>query len=184
MKNRFTWFLYLVVIALAAEVVFLVIQNRRLQAQIVLMRNYHPPETLKVGDKVVSVNLRSLDGTLETLSYGAGMPTRLLYVFNTRCPTCQYTLPIWKNLAAEMPASVQVLAVTSDSLEATIKYQQRHALNYPVFVAADMLFKRNYKIPYVPQTMLLDSSGTVQGIWSGVLQDSQIVQIREIVQQR
>lgn len=184
MKNRFTWFLYLVVIALAAEVVFLVIQNRRLQAQIVLLRNFRPPETLKVGDKVVPINVRSLDGNMKTLSYGSSSPTRRLYVFNTRCPSCQYTLPIWKNLAAEMPASVQVLAVTSDSLEATIKYQQRHALNYPVFVAADTLFKRSYKIPYVPQTMLLDGNGTVQGIWSGVLQDSQIVRIREIVQNR
>jgi hypothetical protein len=133
MKSRFTWFLYLVVIALAAEVVFLVIQNRRLQAQIVAWRNYRPLETLHEGDRVEAINLRSLTGTDEKLAYGSGMRNRLLFVFSTRCQACQNTAPIWKNLAAELSGTIEVLAVTSDSLTAIEKYQRANALNYPVF---------------------------------------------------
>jgi len=177
--GRFTLLLYLAVIALAVEVVFLVIQNRRLQGQIVALMRYRQPETLKKGDRVPSVALLSVSGRLEKLSYGAGVPYRLLYAFNTRCPACQNTLQAWKQLAAEVQASIQIIGVANDSLTATVKYQREHSLNYPVFVAADTLFKKQYKISFVPQTILLDSSGTVQGIWTGVLQDSQLVRIRE-----
>jgi len=175
--GRFTLLLYLAVIALAVEVVFLVIQNRRLRGRIAAL--YRQRETLKEGEKVPAVDLLSLSGTLEKVSYGAGMPHRLLYVFNTRCPACQNTLQAWKQLAAEVQASIQIIGVANDSLTATVKYQREHSLNYPVFVAADTLFKKQYKISFVPQTILLDSSGTVQGIWTGVLQDSQLVRIRE-----
>jgi peroxiredoxin len=172
---------YLALIALAAEVVFLVIQNRRLQAQIVALTR--SPETLKKGEKVESVNLVSISGAKEELSFGADAPHRLLYVFNTRCPACQKTLPVWKQLAAEMPTLIQVMGIANDSLSAITNYQKEHALNYPIFVVADTLFKSKYKISLVPQTMLLDGSGTVLDLWSGVLQDSRLVEIRKTINQ-
>jgi len=111
--GRLNLLLYLALIALAAEVVFLVMQNRQLQARIMALTT--PPATLKKGEKVAFVNLLSLSGTPEKLAFGAGMPSRLLFIFNTRCPACQKTLPIWQQLVTEMPVSVKIMGIANDS---------------------------------------------------------------------
>jgi peroxiredoxin len=179
---RMNLLLYFVVFALAAEVVFLVVQNRRLQAQIIASRTQLPPVMIKKGEQVEPVDILSFSGAKEKLSFGASKPNRLIYVFNTRCPVCQFTQPKWKQLYEETSALISVMAVSSsDSLTAMAKYQQSNEIDFPMFVAADSLFRSTFKITFVPQTILLDSSGVVLGQWAGALQDSHMKEIREII---
>jgi peroxiredoxin len=179
--DRFKWFLYLALLALAFEVVFLVLQNQQLQARIVRLTNQQQPETLKPGEKVAGIELLSTSGINEQLSFGGKAPSRLLYIFKTSCPACSATLPIWKQLALEAQASVHVMGLSSESLSEITEYQNANEIAYPVFAVTDTSFKRQYKIAFVPQTILVDGDGTVLGLWSGALQEPQLAAIREIM---
>lgn len=179
--DRFKWFLYFALLGLAFEVVFLILQNQQLQARIVRLANQQQPETLKPGEKAAGIALLTYSGVNEQLSFGNGAPSRLLYIFKTNCPACRATLPFWKQLAAEVRVPVEVMGLSSEPLLAIAEYQNTNALTYPVFAVNDTSFKRQYKIAFVPQTILVDGDGTVLGLWSGVLQEPQLAAIREIM---
>lgn len=179
--DRFKWFLYLALLGLAFEVVFLVLQNQQLQARIVRLANQQQPETLKSGEKAASITLLTYSGVNEQLSFGSGAPSRLLYIFKTSCPACSATLPIWKQLAAEAQRRVQVMGLSSESLAAITEYQNANKISYPVFAVTDTSFKRQYKIAFVPQTILVDGEGIILGLWSGALQEPQLAAIHEIM---
>lgn len=179
--DRFKWFLYLALLALAFEVVFLVMQNQQLQARIVRLANQQQPETLKPGEKAANIALLTTAGINEQLTFGGNAPYRLLYIFKTSCPACSATLPIWKQLAAEVPSTVQMMGLANEPLSTITEYQTANGISYPVFAVADTSFKRQYKIAFVPQTILVGGDGTVLGLWSGALQEPQLAAIREII---
>lgn len=139
--GRWNLFLYLLLVALAAEVVFLVIQNRNLRARILNLTAQQLPQTLKIGEKVARVGLLSTSGANTQLDFGAGMPNRLIYVFKTSCPACQATLPIWKKLVTAAPISMQIMGIANESVAMITAYQKVNEINYPLFATADTSFK-------------------------------------------
>lgn len=181
-SSRLNLLLYLALVALSAEIFFLILQNRRLRAEVqsVSKQARLQEETLEEGEKVNQVELKNLGGSSEKLSFGVAVSKRLLFIFNTRCPTCQLLLPTWKELADELKEHVEILGITYDSLAVTIPYANTNAIAYPIFVAADTSFRRMYKIHFVPQTILLDGEGTVLGHWPGTLSDNNLSMIRRI----
>src|SRR6266550_82146 len=88
---------------------------------------------------------------------------QVLLVFNTTCPFCLATIPVWKRLADSLGrlGSVQVLAISLDPDDSTEHYVAVHALRYPVLTFPQRKLKRLYRAVAVPQTVVLDWGGTV-----------------------
>jgi peroxiredoxin len=98
--------------------------------------------------------------------------SQILYVFNTSCPYCRAIIPIWEQIAdslKRLKRPVQVLAISLDSADTTRRYVAEHALPYPVLTFPQAKLKRLFRAGTVPQTVVLDSRGTVLYARTGTL---------------
>jgi peroxiredoxin len=99
-------------------------------------------------------------------------PAQVLFVFDTKCPYCRQTIPVWKRIAdslGRLPRPPQVLGVSLDSLEVTEMYAKEHALPYPVVRFPLRKLARLYRATTIPVTMVLDYQGTVVFAHTGLL---------------
>ncbi|MBI3365082.1 MAG: TlpA family protein disulfide reductase [Ignavibacteriae bacterium] len=186
MKKRTNWMQlasFALIVLLTTEIVLLIIQNRELKATI---KSYAagPREPLKAGDKVESVKVQTLDGSTTDLQYTDPGQKYLLLVFSTTCPHCAKTLPLWNSLVEEAKdkPGLNVMGISSESLEILKPYvADKKPGFYVVSVADDTSFSRRYKIPGVPETILVKGDGTVIKAWVGELQPGQVEEIQNLL---
>lgn len=75
-KSKFLMILLCVIlIGFGAEIVFLVIQNKKLQWQISQILKDYKPHSLQLGEQVNPIELISASGKTKTLRYGDNEPT-------------------------------------------------------------------------------------------------------------
>jgi peroxiredoxin len=170
--------LFLLLFGFAFEVVVLSAHTRRQkQALLQLVEDRGLGEgrrPLAVGDAVPALRLASPEGPEQVLRFGAGEPKRLLLVFNTRCPACAESVEGWNRLARASGAGFQVLAVTEDPADAILDYARRMGLDYPAFRLLESTYREALLVSFVPHSILLDSAGTVLGVWPGPLREEQL----------
>ena len=96
---------------------------------------------------------------------------QLLLFFTTTCQYCRASLPAWKELGQifEDDPSVEVVAISLDSVRATRDYAIKHALSSPVITFPDRKYNRLYRARSVPQIVLLEADGQVSYARRGVL---------------
>ncbi len=96
---------------------------------------------------------------------------QVLFVFNTTCPFCRATVPVWQRMADSLGrlGDVHVLAIFLDPLDSTEHYVATHAVRYQVVTFPQRKLKRLYRAVAVPQTVVLDWKGTVLYAKTGVL---------------
>ena len=96
---------------------------------------------------------------------------QVLFVFNTRCPFCLATIPVWEQLADSLGrlAGVEVLAISLDPADTTRQYVAQQGLRNPVLMFPKLKLKRLYRAVAVPQTVVLDWEGTVLYAKTGTL---------------
>ena len=99
-------------------------------------------------------------------------------MFDTKCPYCRQTIPVWKRIAdslGRLPRPPQVLGVSLDSLEETGRYAQELALPYPVVRFPARKLARLYRATTIPATLVLDYTGTVVYAHTGLLNQVAVV---------
>jgi hypothetical protein len=171
-ETWFNIFMMVACVALAVVVLLLAMQNRELKAQLAqLSRPQIPPEALKQGDSFVPLVLLDDSGAETPLRFGPGEPRSLLLFFSTNCPACRQTLPVWSELLEAPPAGLRVAGVRTGSQVEDIPY-----LSFPVYTVQDATSLVG-KIPYIPSTLILDSEGTVEQVWYGGLDESQLEEL-------
>lgn len=177
MKRSWTWysvFLHLAVLALVVEVLYLYQQNRDLRT----LQNASRPPALSVGETVDPIAVRTLNGSPETLDPVGAERETVLLVFTTTCPFCVENQDTWKELYDRHRDTYDVVGLSIDSLDATRDYVDRHRLPFPVVVPDDpQAFPRDYRIPGVPQTLVVDREGRVRRTWPGVLAEDTLEQL-------
>lgn len=96
---------------------------------------------------------------------------QVLFVFNTTCPSCRATIPVWKLLADSLGrlGGVQVLAISLDTGDTTRHYVAEHGIQYRVLTFPQRKLERLYRAVAVPQTVVLDWRGTVLYAKTGTL---------------
>jgi peroxiredoxin len=96
---------------------------------------------------------------------------RVYLVFNTQCPFCPMNVPFWTALSERYRSvpEVEVLGISLDSAEATVRFQEEHRLLFRTVVLADPRHKQSHRFDAVPQTVVLDSSGRVAFVRVGVI---------------
>lgn len=161
--------------ALALALVLVVVLGRRLDA---LGEEYHRvrrlASRLHSGSVVPAFRAATLAGDSLSIGEAPGPDTRqILFILTTTCPYCKATLPYWARLADSLTRlpnhSIQIIAISLDSLEATRRYAAEHRLNYPVVTFPSSRLKRLYRAGTVPETVVLDREGRVLHARTGVL---------------
>jgi len=161
--------------ALVLALVLVVVLGRRLDA---LGEEYHKvrrlASRLHAGSVVPAFRAATLNGDSLTIGEAPRPDSRqVLLVLTTTCPYCKATLPVWARLADSLTRlpnhSIQVIAISLDSVEATRRYVKEHSLAFPVVTFPSAKLKRLYRAGTVPETVVLDKDGRVLHARTGVL---------------
>lgn len=161
--------LLLFMLILIALNIVLVKQNRDLKASM----NAHPsrPEDIKPGTIVPALEGRNLSGDAFTISYGVDRRKTVLLSFSPQCSFCDKNMPNWEAIIKDMDKGAFRVAAVSLNTAGTKEYVARH--NFADALLMTEIKAENqsaYKFHATPQTLLIDASGKVEKVWTGLIQ--------------
>jgi len=171
-SRRFLFSLFAVALLLACSLVLVL--SRRLQTLTLAYRKLRVLSVLPHAGAVVPT-FRALTLAGDSVTVGEGddsAAAQVLFVFNTSCPFCRETLPVWKRLSdslGRLRRPVQVLGISLDSAGVTSRYVFQHQLQFSVLTFPVPKLVRLYRATSVPQTVVLDHTGTVAYARTGLL---------------
>ena len=156
--------LWLAALGVLAENVSLYRQNRSLQEAVA-------PQ-IAAGTQLQMLSGLTLDGRVEPVSLPAAGSKLLIFTFSPGCPACQANQAKWMSLAStlEQKGAVRALWVSRDPIEITRDYCTKHGIPLSD-VMADPPYRTYTQLGLarVPNTVLVDASGTVEKVWPGRL---------------
>lgn len=146
------------------ENVVLFRQNRSLQEALA-------PQ-ITAGTQLQMLSGLTLDGRIVPAGFPALGSKLLILTFSPGCPACQANQAKWMNLANTLgqKGGVRVLWVSRDPIEVTKEYCLKRGI--PL---SDVLADPPYRtyaqlgLARVPNTVLVNASGTVEKVWPGRL---------------
>jgi hypothetical protein len=158
----------------------LIRQNRELKAQL-----SQPPPTLEIARGSQVPDLRGFDelGRPVEVLYGKEPRKTLLLVYSPTCGFCEQNWPKWSAIVPTLdrttvrPVLVDVTATSNQAFLAA-----HHLADVPIFVQVDPRVVLGYRLQLTPQTILVDSSGKVERVWTGVLNDSNTSELKHLVE--
>lgn len=156
----------------------LIHQNRQLKARLAL-----PPPQLEAAQGAQMPELRGFDLTgkpVEVL-YGKDPRKVLVLVYSPTCPFCDQNWPRWQAMIPSLDRSVvRTVAVDVTSSSTEVFLQQHQLVGFPVLQKVDPQATMNYRFQLTPQTILVDSTGKIEKVWTGVLNDSALAEIKQL----
>ena len=164
------------VVLLAANIA-LIHQNQQLKAQLSL-----PPPVLEAAAGTQVPDLRGFDPDgkpLEVL-YGKDPRKVLVLVFSPTCPFCEQNWPKWEQVISSLDRSAVRPVLVDVTSTTTAGFVSQHQLSsLPVILKADPRAMVNYHFQLTPQTMLVDPAGKVEKVWTGVMTDSAVADLKQ-----
>lgn len=156
--------LWLAAVSVLVENVSLFRQNRSLQEALA-------PQ-IAAGTQLQMLSALTLDGRIVPVGFPALGSKLLILTFSPGCPACQANQAKWMNLASTLgqKGTVRVLWVSRDPIEVTKEYCLKHGIPLSD-VLADPPYRTHAQLGLarVPNTVLVDASGTVEKVWPGRL---------------
>jgi hypothetical protein len=163
---------------LLAANIALIHQNSQLKARLAA-----PPPQLEAAQGAQMPDLRGFDlagKPLEVL-YGKDPRKVLVLVYSPTCAFCKQNWPKWQAMITSLdPSAVRTVAVDVTSSSSEIFIQQHQLAGLPVFQKVDPQATVDYRFQLTPQTILVDPTGKVEKVWTGVLNDSTLSEIKRL----
>lgn len=136
-----------------------------------------------VGAKRKPLVGTSPQGEEISLQFGKDEPRRLILVFSTTCPNCDTNWPNWERLLERLPndgptAMPVTLWISGD---VPSDYRKKHGLDRFLLLRANPDTIEDYRLNFVPETLLIDRDGTVLFASSGLLTEGQTQTILRLV---
>ena len=162
---------------LLAANIALIRQNIQLKSQLSV-----PPPSLEAAAGAKMPDLRGIDleGKKVEIAYGKDPRKVMVLVYSPVCPFCDENWPKWRQVIASLDRSavrpVMVDVTSTTSAEFVSRYQ---LTELPVLIQVDPLARVNYRLQLTPQTILVDSDGKVEKVWTGVLNDSSLAELKQ-----
>jgi peroxiredoxin len=152
----------------------LIIQNRNLRGSQARGNSV----VLKEGDLVPSLSGLDIDGKEFTLDFTSDSRKALILIFSPRCGYCTKNMPNWTAIADGLDRrSFRIVEVSTIS-EGVREYVDQYRLTgVPVVSDVDPKTRVAYEMNVTPQTILIDSHGRVEKIWTGVLQRDELTEV-------
>jgi peroxiredoxin len=155
---------WLAALGVLIENISLLRQNRRLEEA--------AAPQIVAGTHLQMLSGLTLDGRIVPVGFPALGSRLLILTFSPGCPACQANQAKWMSLASTLgqKGGVRMLWVSRDPIEITKEYCLKRGI--PL---SDVLADPPYRtytqlgLARVPNTVLLDASGTVEKVWPGRL---------------
>lgn len=171
--------LIVLVVIMGVEILFLVQENKKLREA--LSHSRGPVKILSPEEKVPSLVGVNLKGKEFKLSYPSSQRT-VLFFFSPDCPACEENLDFWKRLYQDHGSEkLRIVGATNSDRDKTEEFVRKFQLTFPVMIVTDLKLLDKYKVEAVPQTMLIDPSGTVQKVWPGTLSENYKKEIESMI---
>ena len=167
---------------LLAANIALIHQNRRLKAQLSL-----PPPTLEAAPGVQVPDLRGFDLTGKPLEmlYGKDPRKVLVFVFSPTCAFCDDNWSNWQQIITALNhEAVRPVAVDVTSTVNALFLAKHQLAGVPVLVQVDPRDTLGYRFHLTPQTILVDHTGKVEKVWTGILNDSSVSELKQLLNEK
>jgi hypothetical protein len=175
---KWTFAISVCCLLLLAANIALIHQNSQLKARLAA-----PPPQLEAAQGAQMPDLRGFDlagKPLEVL-YGKDPRKVLVLVYSPTCAFCKQNWPKWQAMITSLdPSAVRTVAVDVTSSSSEIFIQQHQLAGLPVFQKVDPQATVDYRFQLTPQTILVDPAGKVEKVWTGVLNDSTLSEIKRL----
>jgi peroxiredoxin len=155
----------------------LIRQNRQLKAQL-----SQPPPAMEAAAGAQMPELRGFDpeGKPVEVQYGKDPRKVLVLVFSPTCPFCDQNWPRWEQVISSLDRSVvRPVGVDVTSTSTAVFLSQHQLTGLPVFFKVDPQAMMNYRFQLTPQTILVDHAGRVEKVWTGVMTESAVAELRQ-----
>jgi len=162
---------------LLAANIALIHQNSQLKDRLAL-----PPPAMEatVGAKLPDLKGFDLAGKPVEVAYGKDSRKVLVLVFSPTCPFCDQNWPKWYDLMSSLNhTAVRPVAVDVTSTSTPGFLSQHQLGEMPVFLKVDPQATVDYRFHLTPQTILVGPDGKVEKVWSGVLSDSAMSELKQ-----
>jgi peroxiredoxin len=162
---------------LLAVNIALIHQNSQLKAQL-----SQPPPALELTTGTQMPDLRGFDpdGKPVEVLYGKDPRKVLVLVFSPTCPFCEQNWPKWDQVISSLDRSVvRPVGVDVTSTSQAPFLSQHQLTGLPIFEKIEPHVMLNYRFQLTPQTILLDPAGKVEKVWTGVMTDSAVADLKQ-----
>jgi len=163
-------------VLLAANIA-LIHQNSQLKAQLSL-----PPPLMEAAAGAQVPDLRGVDveGKPVEVLYGKDSRKVLVMVFSPTCPFCDQNWPKWQQVISSLdPSAIRPVLVDVTSTTTAGFISQHQLSSLPVILKADPRDTMDYRMHLTPQTILVDPNGKVEKVWTGVMTDSAVADLKQ-----
>jgi peroxiredoxin len=112
-----------------------------------------------------------VDGKEINVDYKNDPRKAVLLVFSPRCKFCTKNMPNWREIIKRLDQNSHRLIAVSLVSEGVREYVAQQGLSdVPVIAEMAPVSKQSYHMTATPQTVLIDSQGRVEKVWSGVIE--------------
>jgi hypothetical protein len=174
---KWTFAISVCCLLLLAANIALIRQNSQLKVRLAA-----PPQ-LEAAQGAQMPDLRGFDlaGKPLEILYGKDPRKVLVLVYSPTCAFCKQNWPKWQAMITSLdPSAVRTVAVDVTSSSSEIFIQQHQLAGLPVFQKVDPQATVDYRFQLTPQTILVDPTGKVEKVWTGVLNDSTLSEIKRL----
>jgi peroxiredoxin len=159
-----------IIVLMGIEIIYLVIQNRRLSGIISDPKKYF--ETLSVDEVVPSFTAQDINGNDVSVRYAPGEPHTVIFWFGPTCDYCEKNVDFWKRISSEYSSDrIRFVGMFAGNPGEAKEYVARHALEFPVVCADNSFIVDSYQGHVLPQTVLINPNGTIRDVWPGVVEE-------------
>jgi peroxiredoxin len=174
--------LYVIVVAMGIEIIYLILQNRRLQQALTNPRTYF--RTLTKNQQVPSFRGADVNGKKVFITYTPSSPHTIIFWFSPGCHSCDVNIGFWTELYQKYQnENLRFFGLCVSGPEETRKFIKEFGISFPVIMMSDPILVESYKGNVIPQTLLIDPEGKVKGAWPGPLEEKQKKEILELLDQ-
>lgn len=168
------------IILILIEMVILMIQNRRLKAQIVALRKEVP--RLIIGDYAPLIEVINLKGEREFINFDKMNQEILLFIQSPSCIPCDKNFIFWRRLSYQLKDKVRILMIGLKELKDARNLRSYFRMDIPVYIPKNKeKFIRDYKVSNFSQTILIDRKGKVKWIKASELNGDDYFKLTELV---
>jgi hypothetical protein len=157
----------------------LLIQNKTLKSTV---EKRGRSMEIQPGTQLPPITGIDLNGNRFTMDYGQDPRKTLLLVFSPGCRFCKENMPNWEAMMGGLDKNsyrVTGVSLMEDGLK---EYLAEYGLgDLPVVAEIDPQVRVGYNLVLSPQTILIDSEGKAERVWTGLIEGEKKDELERIL---
>lgn len=159
--------------------VLLVSQNKKLKSSV---EKGGRSMEIQPGTQLPAVTGVDLNGKPLTLEYGQDSRRTLLLVFSPACRFCKENMPNWEAIMGSVDKNSFRIAGISLMENGLKEYLAQYGINdLPIVAEMDPKARAAYNLVLSPQTILIDSEGKAEKVWTGVIEGEKKAELERML---